>query len=60
MTDFTPSTEQKAILAHRPDRHARVLAGPGTGKSATLVAWLGELSDGDDASKLKLLPPGGA
>lgn len=55
MADFTPSDEQKAILSHHPDQPARILAGPGTGKSATLVAWLGELSDGAEAPKLKLL-----
>lgn len=55
MADFTPSTEQQAILAHQPDQHARILAGPGTGKSATLVAWLGDLSDGAESPKLKLL-----
>jgi len=55
MADFDPSVEQQAILAHQPDRHARILAGPGTGKSATLVMWLGNLSDGADPPKLKLL-----
>jgi len=55
MAEFIPSTEQQAILAHHPSNHARVLAGPGTGKSATLVAWLGELSSGADPPKMKLL-----
>lgn len=55
MADFNPSTEQQAILAHEPGQHARILAGPGTGKSATLVAWLGDLSDGAESPKLKLL-----
>lgn len=55
MADFKPSTEQQAILAHQPGKHARVLAGPGTGKSATLVAWLGDLADQPDPPKLKLL-----
>jgi DNA helicase-2/ATP-dependent DNA helicase PcrA len=55
MADFQPSQEQQAILAHQPDQHARVLAGPGTGKSATMVAWLGDLLKQEDAPKLKLL-----
>jgi DNA helicase-2/ATP-dependent DNA helicase PcrA len=55
MADFNPSTEQQAILAHRPDQYARILAGPGTGKSATLVAWLGDLANRADPPKLKLL-----
>lgn len=55
MADFKPSEEQQAILAHQPDQHARVLAGPGTGKSATLVAWLDELLNQEEPPKLKLL-----
>jgi DNA helicase-2/ATP-dependent DNA helicase PcrA len=37
---FVPSEEQQAILRHLPGKHARILAGPGTGKSATVIAWL--------------------
>ena len=37
---FEPTDEQKAILAHDPKQHARILAGPGTGKSATVIAFL--------------------
>lgn len=55
MADFNPSTEQQAILAHQPDQHARVLAGPGTGKSATMVAWLSDLLKQENPPKLKLL-----
>jgi DNA helicase-2/ATP-dependent DNA helicase PcrA len=55
MTEFDPSDEQQAILSHQPDQHARVLAGPGTGKSATLVAWIGDLLGGEAPPKLKLL-----
>lgn len=32
--------EQQAIVAHPPNRHARVLAGPGAGKSFTAIAYL--------------------
>lgn len=38
---FTPTAEQDAILRHPVGTHARLLAGPGTGKSATLIEWLG-------------------
>jgi DNA helicase-2/ATP-dependent DNA helicase PcrA len=55
MADFKPSQEQAAILAHQPDKHACVLAGPGTGKSATMVAWLGDLLKQENPPKLKLL-----
>ncbi len=34
---YDPTPEQRLILDHEPDRHGRVLAGPGTGKSATVV-----------------------
>ena len=40
MPPFVPSEEQQAILRHLPGQHARILAGPGTGKSATVIAWL--------------------
>ncbi|MGH2949600.1 MAG: winged helix-turn-helix domain-containing protein, partial [Solirubrobacteraceae bacterium] len=38
MSGYRSTPEQEAVLAHPPDRHARLLAGPGTGKSATVVA----------------------
>jgi DNA helicase-2/ATP-dependent DNA helicase PcrA len=40
MAPFVPTEEQNAILQHEVGRHARILAGPGTGKSATIIAWL--------------------
>ena len=52
---FNPTPEQTAILGHDPDRHARVLAGPGTGKSATLVALVDQLLAGNPAPRVKLL-----
>lgn len=39
MVDWTP--EQEEILHHHPDQNGRVLAGPGTGKSTTILS-LGE------------------
>ena len=40
---FRPTREQRRILRHPPTRHARVLAGPGTGKSTTMVRFLQKL-----------------
>src|SRR6266849_1522837 len=52
---YRPTREQEAILAHEPDQHARVLAGPGTGKSATLVALVDHLLASNPAPRVKLL-----
>ena len=40
MPDFIPTDEQEKILKHPPEKHGRILAGPGTGKSATVIEWL--------------------
>ena len=45
---FIPSQEQELILAHRWRRHARILAGPGTGKSVTIVALVDRLLSEQD------------
>lgn len=55
MADFIPTPEQQAILNHDPGRHARVLAGPGTGKSAILVALANRLLAEDAERRVKLL-----
>jgi len=55
MSNFAPTVEQQAILAHDPKKHARVLAGPGTGKSATLVAFLDQLLAKNAGQRMKLL-----
>jgi DNA helicase-2/ATP-dependent DNA helicase PcrA len=52
---YNPTQEQRAILDHDPNQHARVLAGPGTGKSATLVALVDRLMAGNPALRVKLL-----
>jgi DNA helicase II / ATP-dependent DNA helicase PcrA len=39
---FHPTPEQEAVLGHDVNRHGRILAGPGTGKSATVLAWLAQ------------------
>lgn len=55
MLAFVPTAEQEAILRHDRTRHARVLAGPGTGKSATLVALIEQYLSGELRPKLRLL-----
>jgi DNA helicase-2/ATP-dependent DNA helicase PcrA len=53
---FRPTDEQRAILSHQINRSARILAGPGTGKSATVVALLDEVLGGvDTPPRIKLL-----
>lgn len=52
---FDPTPEQLAILAHDPTRHARVLAGPGTGKSTTMVALLDKLLTKDASLRIRML-----
>ncbi len=52
---FVPTLEQQLILAHDPHQHARVLAGPGTGKSATIVALISQLLATDSPPRVKLL-----
>jgi DNA helicase-2/ATP-dependent DNA helicase PcrA len=52
---FTPTPEQRAILRYALDRHARVLAGPGTGKSATIVKLLNDIMGRPEPPRVKLL-----
>jgi len=52
---FEPTDQQQAILSHDPTRHARVLSGPGTGKSTTMVALLGRLLQKDDSLRVRML-----
>jgi ATP-dependent DNA helicase UvrD/PcrA len=54
-TPYRPTVEQEAITAHDADQHARILAGPGTGKSATMVALVDHLLSGNPAPRVKLL-----
>ena len=55
MPEYEPTPEQARILAHDISRSGRLLAGPGTGKSATLVALVDELMRRDEPPRLKLL-----
>ncbi len=53
---YEPTSEQRLILAHSPDLHGRVLAGPGTGKSATVVDLIHRLLADDQAQpRIRLL-----
>jgi DNA helicase-2/ATP-dependent DNA helicase PcrA len=55
MPNFIPTDEQNAILSHAYNRDARVLAGPGTGKSAILVALLNKTLTERPSSRVRLL-----
>jgi len=46
---FIPTDEQRAILSHPLSHSARILAGPGTGKSATVVALLDDVLGGTES-----------
>lgn len=52
---FNPTPEQALILQHDISRHARILAGPGTGKSATVVALIEKVLSAERPPRLKLL-----
>ena len=49
------TSEQQRLMAHSPENHARLEAGPGTGKSFTSVAYLDSLLDQPDAPRVRLL-----
>ncbi len=55
MADFIPTVEQQKILRHDASKNARILAGPGTGKSATLVALIDNLLSHKPSPRVKLL-----
>ncbi|MGH9091942.1 MAG: UvrD-helicase domain-containing protein [Acidimicrobiales bacterium] len=42
---WPPTDEQQRVIDHDPSRHARILAGPGTGKSATVIRLMLRLGD---------------
>lgn len=54
-TFVDPTPQQQAVIAHDWREHARVLAGPGTGKSATAVALAERLSDDEPTRRLRFL-----
>ncbi|MEX1140695.1 MAG: ATP-dependent helicase [Thermoleophilaceae bacterium] len=51
---YDPTPEQRLILAHRSHRHGRVLAGPGTGKSATVVDLIHGLLSSHDGQQPRI------
>lgn len=50
-----PSEEQQEIINHNPDRHGRVLAGPGTGKSFTAVSMLRNIAQQQDDVEARMV-----
>ncbi len=50
---WPPTEEQQRIIDHDPARHARILAWPGTGKSATVIRFMLRL--GDEGKRGRLL-----
>lgn len=52
---YVPTPEQQAIIDHAHLRHGRVLAGPGTGKSATVVALVARLCSLTPTPRMRLL-----
>ncbi len=55
MADYEPTDEQRAVLGHDREQHARLLAGPGTGKSATVVALIMKLLEQPSRPRVRLL-----
>ena len=53
--DFALTSEQAAIRAHEAGRSARILAGPGTGKSSTLVGFVDEALARNPDLRVRLL-----
>lgn len=52
---FEPTREQRRLLRHDHNRHGVLLAGPGTGKSATMVAYIQKLADSEEPPRVRLL-----
>jgi DNA helicase-2/ATP-dependent DNA helicase PcrA len=52
---YKPTDEQQQILQHDLKQHGRILAGPGTGKSATVISLLETQLPADGSIKAKLL-----
>ena len=53
LSNLTP--EQRAVVDHPVDRHGRVLAGPGTGKSFTAMMLLARLAEEYPGLNAKML-----
>jgi len=51
----TSPPEQQALIEHSPHRHGVVLAGPGTGKSTTVLRLVARLADEEPSAKVKVI-----
>jgi len=49
---WPPTAEQQAVIDHEITRSARILAGPGTGKSATVIRLMLRISEADKKGRL--------
>lgn len=47
--------EQLDILEHDPSQHACILAGPGTGKSSTIISYISKIREREPNKTVKLL-----
>jgi superfamily I DNA/RNA helicase len=52
---FDPTPEQSRLLGHDPHAHGVLLAGPGTGKSAVMVAYIEKLANMEHPPRVRLL-----
>jgi ATP-dependent DNA helicase UvrD/PcrA len=52
---FIPTQQQELVINHSTTHHGRILAGPGTGKSATVVSLVSRLLEADPALRLRLI-----
>jgi len=52
---FKPTSEQLKIFDHDPSQHACILAGPGTGKSSTIIQYLSRVKKKHPKKNIKLL-----
>lgn len=50
-----PSEEQRSLLQHPADAHGVVLAGPGTGKSTTVLQLVGRLAESSPDIKVRVI-----
>jgi len=51
--EYTP--EQLDILKHDPEKHACILTGPGTGKSFTIISYIGKVREQHKDKNIRLL-----
>jgi DNA helicase-2/ATP-dependent DNA helicase PcrA len=54
MSEIEWTDEQRLVLSHDPREHALVIAGPGTGKSTTVIALAGDISRNNGPKSIRL------